>query len=137
MSGPVGSMPLYKKLRLDAAPRALVLNQPRNYHRVLGDLPDGIELHFVPDGEYDQIQIFAGEILDLHNYLPIVRTGLVHDGILWIAYPKGSARVETDLSRDVLWGILDSYGYKAVTQIYFDDIWTVMRFRRKDLIGRK
>ena len=43
-----------------------------------------------------------------------IKTALVDDGIMWISYPKQSAKQESDLDRDILRDILVDQGLKAV-----------------------
>ena len=77
----------------------------------------------------------AGPISSPSGKDPEVIAHLVEDGFLWIAYPKRSSKVKTDLSRDLFWEILLSHGYRAVTHVYIDPVWTAMRFRHVDFIG--
>jgi hypothetical protein len=118
------------------AQRALVINAPKSFYQTLGDTFTGITLLSEPEGELDFAIYFAPDSAELAATIPEVIAHLVHDGLLWVAYPKGSSGVETDLSRDVFWEILLVHGYRAVTQVYIDPIWTAMRFRHVDLIGR-
>jgi hypothetical protein len=128
-------MPLYDKLRLQAGQRALVINAPESFYTALGNALNGVTLISEPAGELDFAIFFALDSEELAVTIPEVIAHLVHDGLLWVAYPKGSSGVETDLSRDVFWEILLVHGYRAVTQVYIDPVWTAMRFRHVDLIG--
>jgi len=129
-------MPLYDKLRLQAGQRALVINAPESFCLELGDALNTVTLVSEPEGEFDIAIFFAPNSEELAATIPEVIAHLVHDGLLWVAYPKGSSGVETDLSRDVFWEILLVHGYRAVTQIYIDPVWTAMRFRHIDFIGK-
>ena len=53
MSGPVGTMPLYDKLRLQAGQRALVMNAPESFYSELGDALNGITMLSEPERELD------------------------------------------------------------------------------------
>jgi hypothetical protein len=136
MSGPVGTTPLYDKLRLQPGQRALVINAPESFYSILGDALNAITLVSEPEDELDIAIFFALNSAELAATIPEVIAHLAHDGLLWVAYPKGSSGVQTDLSRDVFWEILLVHGYRAVTQVYIDPVWTAMRFRHVDLIGR-
>jgi hypothetical protein len=136
MSGPVGTTPLYDKLRLQAGQRALVINAPESFYSALGDALDGITLLSDPEEELDFAIFFALNSEVLTATTPDIVKHLIHDGLLWVAYPKKSSEVETDLSRDVFWEILLVHGYRPVTQVYIDPVWTAMRFRHVDLIGK-
>lgn len=51
------------------------------------------------------------------------------EGILWLAYPKGSSKVKTDINRDTLWPVVQQYGWRPVRQVALDAVWSAMRFR--------
>jgi hypothetical protein len=59
-----------------------------------------------------------------------VRTG----GILWVAYPKKSGSIKTDISRDHGWEALKALDWHGVTQIALDDTWSALRMRPRDEI---
>ena len=136
MTGPVGDTPLHKKLRLQPGQRALFLNAPKSLYTPLGTLLKELTLVDEPSGELDFAIYFAPNSMEMAAAIPHILEHLVHDGLLWVAYPKRSSGVETDLSRDAFWEIMRAHGYKAVTQVYIDDTWTAMRFRHLDLIGK-
>ena len=92
--------PLLKKLRLQPGQRALILNAPAGYVEGLGELPEGITLTQAPDGEaFDFVHLFVKDSAQFATFGPLARQAIKYDGILWISYPKGSAKVKTDLSR--------------------------------------
>ena len=136
MTGPVGTTPLYKKLRLTPGLNALVVNAPKAFYTELGDLLEQVTLVDEPSGELDFAILFAQNSKELTQVIPDVIAHLIYDGLLWVAYPKRSSGVETDLSRDMFWEIMRTHGYKAITQVYIDEVWTAMRFRSIDLIGK-
>ncbi len=53
-------------------------------------------------------------------------------GALWIASPKKTSGVESDLSRDVGWEPLERAGYHPVTQVSVDDTWSALRFKKNE-----
>ncbi len=58
------------------------------------------------------------------------------DGLLWIAYPKGGSKVPTDVNRDKLWEALSGTGWRPVRQVALDEVWSAMRFRPEEKVGR-
>ena len=69
--------------------------------------------------------------------MPTALDAVVFDGLLWVSYPKGSSGVETDLNRDILWEKLLSKGIRPVTQVSIDKVWSAIRFRPTDQVGKK
>jgi hypothetical protein len=56
---------------------------------------------------------------------------LVDDGLLWLAYPKGSSKkYKCDFNRDAGWDKLGKLGFEPVRQVAIDEDWSALRFRR-------
>ena len=53
------------------------------------------------------------------------------DALLWVAYPKKSSGVETDLSRDNGWEVIAAFGYAGVRQVALNETWSALRFRHQ------
>lgn len=53
------------------------------------------------------------------------------ESILWIAYPKKSSDIKTDLTRDKGWQLMADLQYEAVRQVAVDEVWSALRFRHK------
>lgn len=136
MSGPVGSTPLHKKLRLEPAFRCLTINAPQGFFTLLNDLPPGIYFETQLNGEYDWAMLFVTQAKQLIEAIPALLPLLAHDRLLWITFPKSSSKLKGDLTREMLWNVMHSHGYKAVTHVYVDRDWTAMRFRSLNLIGK-
>lgn len=127
---------LTKKLRLQPGQRVLLLNAPRGYLDLLGDLPDGASLDMTPDGDtYDFVQAFVDSIAELERLARSAIDASSYDGILWFSYPKKSSKVKTDISRDVGWDIVANAGLRPVMQVSIDETWSALRFRPHELIG--
>jgi hypothetical protein len=136
MSGPVGSTPLVEKLRLEPGFRCLTINARGNFFPLLENLPLGIQFETEVAGEYDWAMLFVTQTQQLIETIPAILPFLVHDGLLWITFPKSSSKFKGDLTREMLWNVMHSHGYKAVTHVYVDQDWTAMRFRLLELIGK-
>ena len=129
---------LLKKLRLLPGYRALVLNAPAGYVERLGELPEGATVTDQPDeGPYDFVHLFAKNSAEFAALGATARQAVTYDGILWISYPKRSAKVETDLSRDSMWELLTDFGLRPVAQISVDETWSAVRFRPSELVNAK
>lgn len=127
---------LGRKLRLQDARRALILNAPTGYFEALGDLPEDLELDTEPDGTYDFAQLFVTDRAELEDQVAGLLRTVDFDAILWIAYPKGSSGVETNLNRDKLRGSMLPEGIRPVSLVSVDETWSAMRFRPSEQVGR-
>ena len=127
---------LMKKLRIQAGQRVLILNPPAGYVETLGDLPEGVKLSDKPEGTFDFVHLFVRDSNELGDLAPEAMAAVAYDGLLWISYPKRSSKVETDLTRDVLWELMMETGLRPVTQVSIDDVWSALRFRPAEKVGK-
>jgi hypothetical protein len=128
--------PLVKKLRLQNVNRALILNAPEGYLELLVDVPEGVKIEGDLSGEFDFAQLFVKDRNELDQFIDQVLTAIEYDALLWISYPKGSSGVKTDLNRDKLWKTLTDKGIRPVTQVSIDKVWSAMRFRPTEAVGK-
>jgi DNA-binding phage protein len=126
---------LAKKLRLQNANRALILNAPEGYLDLLGELPEEIKIEGELSGKYDFAHLFVKERAELEQFMDQVLQVIEYDVILWISYPKGGSGVKTDLNRDKLWKALAEKGIRPVMQVSIDEVWSAMRFRPTEQVG--
>ena len=125
-----------KKLRLQSAQRALILNAPKGYLEMLGEMPEGLEIEQEPSGKFDFAHLFVKDRNKLEQFIDQVLQAIKYDAILWISYPKGGSGVKTDLNRDKLWKAVVDKGMRAVTQVSIDKVWSAIRFRPPEEVGR-
>jgi hypothetical protein len=120
---------LAKKLGLKPGWRALILNAPDGYRALLDPLPEGVDLTTTPDGTFDFVQLFAKNKADLAEYAPAAMAAVKPGGMLWISFPKKTSKIQTDISRDTGWDVIQQAGWQGVFLISVDDVWSAMRFR--------
>lgn len=80
--------------------------------------------------------VFAISHNQLKQILKDVVPALAEDAKLWIAYPKVSSKIVSDLSRDCNWECICQYGLETVRSIALDNVWCALRFRKTELIKR-
>jgi hypothetical protein len=114
---------LAKKLHLKPGESVRVINLPRGLD--LG-LPQA-----APRGSAAAVLLFAADKAELGRCLPAALKAVAEEGRIWIAYPKGTSKVASDLNRDSLWKECDGRGLTGVSLIAIDATWSAMRFRRK------
>jgi len=127
---------LVKKLRIQSGQRILILNPPRGYFEELGRLPLDVDLAERPEGTFDFIQLFVKQRAELEGQLPIIEQSIKYDALLWICYPKQSSKVNSDLNRDIIWGMVSKTGLEGVTLVSLNAIWSAMRFRPAKRVGK-
>jgi len=126
---------LARKLHFGAGQQALVINAPPGYTSALG-VEVSTELASRPDASAEFIQVFVRTSREVEDLVPAILRVLKHDGLLWISYPKGTSKVKTDLNRDVLWKAMERLGLAGVAMVSIDAVWSAMRFRPLERVGR-
>lgn len=75
--------------------------------------------------------VFAVSQRQLVDILKDVIPALQEDAKFWIAYPKLTSKIASDLSRDKNWDFVSDYGFEAVRMIALDNVWSAGRFKRQ------
>lgn len=74
--------------------------------------------------------VFAISHKQLEDILKDVVPALGDHAKLWIAYPKVSSKIVSDLTRDCNWSCIAKCGFEGIRLIAVDNIWTAMRFKK-------
>ncbi len=72
--------------------------------------------------------VFAINYNQLSSILKDVIPALRSQGKLWIAYPKPTSKIVSDLNRDLNWDCLLSNGFNKIDEVVIDHVWVAMRF---------
>jgi hypothetical protein len=80
-------------------------------------------------GRFDWIQIFVQDKAELDRLAPKAAKALKPEGILWIAFPKGSSKIQTDLTRDQGWDAIRLLDLKWITLISINETWSAFSLR--------
>jgi hypothetical protein len=111
-------------------------------------LPSTLEKQFVKLGfsknvtpllkmrRIDFALVFAISHNQLKDILKDVVPALAEDAKLWIAYPKVSSKIVSDLSRACNWDCICQHGLESVRSIILDNVWCGMRFKKAEKIKR-
>jgi len=79
--------------------------------------------------------VFAVNECQLNGILKDVMPALKEESKFWVAYPKITSKIVTDLSRDSSWQQLRSAGYENVNEVTLDHVWSAARFEK--ISGKK
>src|SRR5262245_60764463 len=99
MAAGYSKKPLAEKLGIKQGTRIIVLKAPPDYFHTLG-LPEGVCPSSELNGPSHFIHFFTKSLKDLEALFPVLKRKLFKDGVLWISWPKGSCKVETDLNEN-------------------------------------
>jgi hypothetical protein len=78
--------------------------------------------------------IFALNQKQLNDILQEVVPFIHDNGRLWVAFPKASSKIVSDLNRCCTWAFLTERGYQQGEQVVLDYVWTAMNFTRPSLV---
>jgi hypothetical protein len=127
-----------QKLKINAGYTLLAINAPDDFKKGLGAVPAGVKI--VTNGkDYNQVHWFVLSKAQLEKEMSKIMKLLKEDVTVWVYYPKGSSKIQTDLTRDKGWDCLLSEKDKLtwISLISFDDTWSVFGFRPKSAADKK
>jgi len=121
--------PLVKKLGIKPETRIQFVSAPNDFAALIGPIPDGARVQ--RDGTLDFAIVFVKQLDELMKQFPVLRDRLETNGMLWVAWPKRTSGVATDLNE----GIVRDYGLRAglvdVKICAIDDTWSGLKFVRR------
>jgi hypothetical protein len=123
-SGP----PLVDKLGIKPGARLGLISAPADFERALGELPAGVAIRRRATGSLDVIVAFCVRRAELEQRLPRLRAALTPAGGLWIAWPKRTSGVPTDLSDGVVREVGLAAGLVDNKVCAIDPTWSGLRF---------
>jgi len=100
---------LAAKLKLKPNARAALVRAPEGYLDQLGPLPAGVTVATALRGKFDWVQLFVKSQAEINALAPKAVAALKPESLLWISFPKGSSKMQTDLTRDKGWEVLRQY----------------------------
>lgn len=74
--------------------------------------------------------VFAVNENQLNGILKDVMPSLRDGSKFWVAYPKTTSKIVTDLNRDCSWNRLTCEGYESIERVELDHVWSAMRFTK-------
>lgn len=77
--------------------------------------------------------VFAVNQNQLTSIMQEVLPALHDEGKLWIAYPKATSKIVSDLNRHCTWACLKSKGYVSVLESQLDHVWTAVKFSKNGI----
>ncbi|MGV2938897.1 hypothetical protein AB5I83_04850 [Mesobacillus sp. LC4] len=121
---------LLKKLRYKQG-SAILLNAPKEFQSLIKETEH-------ENGKMEFLLMFVNNSEEVKTWFPKALSVLKEDAIFWVAFPKKSSKVKTDINRDTLYKLVQELSdYRAVSNVSLDEKWSALRFRHQDLVKSK
>lgn len=136
MTAGYSGTPLPKKLGIREGSRVVLLGAPDNFLVTLGELPARVTVR--SKGEADVIVLFATRFSRLKTEFPKAMRMMPSDGgMLWVAWPKKAAKMDTDLDENFIRDFGLAKGLVDTKVCAIDETWSGLRFNRRVNASKK
>jgi len=125
-----------EKLRIKEGMNLAILHAPENFTSTLSPLPGKVKISHNLKNSIDQIHWFVRNKAQVEKEIKEVMPSLKPGMLLWIYFPKGTSKVQTDLTRDKGWEeLMKINSLQWLSLISFDDTWSTFGCRLKTKEG--
>ena len=128
--------PLWKKLGIKEEYSCLLFNSPENYFELLEEIPSGSDFTDTAKDNvsYDFIHVFVTHKTQLDENWKQWKRFLKKDGTLWVSWPKGGSKIDTELNGNIVREFGLKGGLVDVKVCAVDEDWSGLKFmyRKKD-----
>jgi hypothetical protein len=121
--------PLVDKLGIKPDARLQLVSEPKDLRALLGGLPDGSRI--ASRGSLDFALLFVKAKSDLEKRFAGLRDRLESNGMLWVAWPKKTSGVQTDLTEGIVREFGLASGLVDVKVCAIDGTWSGLKFVRR------
>ena len=129
--------PVARKLGLNPGMRALILASPPGYLKLLTPLADGLTVSSRAHGRYQFVQVFATRLSEISAFAKKLPEHTAPNALVRISYPKKASRTDSNLSRDIIRDAMSGAGWRAVSIVAIDEVWSALRFRPAFQVGSR
>lgn len=120
-----------QKLMIKPGQKVLFVGAPANLDELLGPLPGNITIVDDNHEPADVTVAFVKNRQELEVQLPRLKEKFKPGGMLWIAYYKQTARVKTDIHRDIINDFAKSIGLEGIFMISINEDWSALRLKQR------
>jgi hypothetical protein len=120
--------PLAKKLGIGAGMVIAAPGAPQAFPRLLDPLPDDVTWKRRLQPPIDIAVAFFLREADVTRRWPVLTAAVGPAGIVWVAWPKKSSGVRTDLTEDTFRALLLPTGWVDTKVCAIDETWSGLKF---------
>lgn len=129
------SQTLFEKLRLKDEKNLLIQGLPSTIEKQF------VKLSFAKNvtpllkiRKIDFALVFALNQKQLNDILTEVVPALHCEAKLWIAFPKLTSKIVSDLNRSCTWQYLRNEGFESVDEVVLDYVWSALHFKKSEIV---
>ena len=125
------SQTLFEKLQYNEEKNLLIQGLPSSIEKQFSKMTFAKNVTpLLKSKRIDFALVFAINENQLNGILNDVMPSLKENTKFWVAYPKTTSKIVTDLNRDRSWNRLTNEGYSGIDNVDLDHVWTATRFER-------
>lgn len=127
------SQTIFEKLQLKNEKTLLIQGLPSSIEKQFSKVSFAKNLTpLLRSRKIDFALVFAVSENQLNNILQDIMPSLKEDSKLWVAHPKTTSKIVTDLNRESSWHKLTSAGYESGDQVTLDHVWNAVNFKKPE-----
>lgn len=120
------------------------LNLKNEKNILIQGLPSSIEKQFaklsfaknltplLKSRKIDFALVFTVSETQLNSILSDISAALKPESQLWVAHPKPTSKISTDLNRESSWSKLNELGYETTELVSLDHVWQAFSFKKSE-----
>jgi hypothetical protein len=127
----MSNLSLFEKLQLQDEKCLLIQGLPSSIEKQFAKLSYAKNVTpLVKSRKVDFALIFAINQNQLQNIMRDIMPALHSETKLWVAYPKVTSKIVSDLNRETSWDFFTANGYEGIGLVDLDHMWSAIRFKR-------
>ncbi len=95
---------------------------------------EGFGLGYDKEGQNENVIIFLHNKQEFEEQFDGLLKVLKYDTVFWVAYPKGTSKLASDVNRDILFNLTYPKGVRVVSNVAIDDTWSALRIRPIEMV---
>jgi hypothetical protein len=128
------SQTIFEKLQLKNEKTLLIQGLPSSIEKQFNKLSFAKNLTpLLRSRKIDFALVFAVNENQLNTILGDIMPAMKDESKLWVAYPKVTSKIVTDLNRVGCWQRLTDAGYETAEQVSLDHVWHALQFKKSEI----
>lgn len=119
--------PLAYTLDIQEGARVFVWDGPGDYLDLIAPLPARARIIKGLDSDTDIVHVFVRAHAALERSLRTLHATLRPEAVIWVSWPRTTARIKTDVDEDAVRATADALGFDALKMCTVGEQWSALR----------